>query len=326
MLKWHQRCQDQILETQSIKEELEVQKAEVVMKDGVIKTMLDDATKRVSSTGSTDDEQRLLIASLRKNASDPQKRYDDAEGAFVNQRWMFEQTEKMKLSPPPLSNSHVQIEQLTNRANSAETALLSINARSTELEEEVKEGISCLKEYEMECDKWKRIAKRMARWYYGEEGFDCTDYKGDGTGWPEYVDDGDDEMEDHHLPSLMGGKQKTDPDVAGQHDTTTDKIRQQHQQFVADQAKPQATLRAESDEAMTTRLAQEQYRAHASSQHVETLSFGQYAEHQRVRVFSNEPSRVERVVMLNYRVAKMVNLMPWAYTRADDGIQRSYSF
>lgn len=112
----------------------------------------------------------------------------------------------------------------------------------------------------------------MARWYCGEGGFDFTDYEGDGTGWPEYVDEGDDEMEDHHLPSLMSGKQKTSPVGAGRHDTTADEIRQQHQQFVANQAKPQATLHAESDEAMATRHAREQYQAHASGQHVETLS------------------------------------------------------
>ena len=53
MLKWHQRYKNRILETQNIKEELEVQKAEVVMKNGVIKNMLDDATKRVTSTDFT---------------------------------------------------------------------------------------------------------------------------------------------------------------------------------------------------------------------------------------------------------------------------------
>lgn len=139
MLKWHQRYQSQILETQSVKEELEVQNAEVVMKNGVIKNMLDDATKRVTSTVSTDGGQRLLIASLRKNASDLQKKYEDTEGALTNQKWMLEQAERTKLSPLPPSNSHVQIGELTTRANSADMALLSINARTMELEEEVKE-------------------------------------------------------------------------------------------------------------------------------------------------------------------------------------------
>ena len=123
----------------------------------------------------------------------------------------------------------------------------------------------------------------------------------------------------------MGGKQKTSREGADRYDTTADKIRQEHQQSVANQAKPQATLHTESDEAMAARISQEQYQARASSQHVETLPFDQDTEHPKVQVFSNEPSKVERVVLLNYRVAKMVNLMPWAYTSPDDGIQRSHA-
>ena len=63
-------------------------------------------------------------------------------------------------------------------------------------------------------------------------------------------------------------------------------------------------------------MSQDQYIAQAQSQHVETLSFVQEADPTKQRLFSNEPSKNETVIMLNYRVAKMVNLMSWAYTRA----------
>ena len=148
MLEWHQRYQNQILETQSVKEELEVQKAEVAMNNGVIKNMLDDATKRVTSIDSASEADRLLIASLRKDALDQHKKLEDTEGALINQKRMLKQAERTKLSPPPPAPSHAQVEELTIWANSAETVLLSINARTIELEEEVKESISCLKEYE----------------------------------------------------------------------------------------------------------------------------------------------------------------------------------
>lgn len=316
MLKWHQRYDTQVRETKSIKEELETQKAEVVTKEGVIRNMLDDATKKVTGTNFTSETDRLLIASLKRDLLDQHKKLEDANGTLTNQRWMLEQAEKTKLSPPQLAHVPMQFEELTIRASSAEVALLFMNARGIELEEEVRDGISCLKEYEKECEKRKKRARRLSRWYCDSEGYDFTDYVGGGTGWPEYDDDDDEPEDDHRLPKLMSGKQKLSREDAKWHDTTADKVKHQQHQSSANQAKPQATFATASDEAMAAKLSQEQYQAHASRQHADTLLLGQDAEPPRARVFSNEPSKFERVIMLNYRVAKMVNLMPWAYARA----------
>ena len=80
--------------------------------------------------------------------------------------------------------------------------------------------------------------RRISRWCCDEEVYDFTDYESGGTGLPDYVDEDDDELEDHHLPSLMSGKQQTNREGADRYDTTDDQIHQQHQQSVANQAKP----------------------------------------------------------------------------------------
>ena len=224
---------------------------------------------------------------------------------------MLNQAEYAKSLPTDAIPSHLNA-QLETRANEAEQALLSLNAKSIETEEELKEGIECLNEYEKEYDKWKRRARRMSRWYHAEKGYDFSDREEGGTGWPEYEDEDEEEeivhVEEPRLPNLMDGKSK---DIQP---TTADKVRQQ--QSVPFRAQPRAGESVLNDEAIAMGMSQDQYIARAQSQHVETLSFGQEADPTRQRLFSNEPSKNERVMMLNYRVAKMVNLMSWAYTRA----------
>ena len=152
----------------------------------------------------------------------------------------------------------------------------------------------------------------MSTWCYGEEGYDFSDRERGGSGWLEYEDEYEEDekayVEEPRLPTLMDGKSK------GGQSTTADKVRQQ--QSTPFQVSPNAGTSIMNDEAIAVGLSQDQYIEQAQSRNVETLSFGQEGDVVRQRLFSNEPSTNERVMMLNYRDAKMVNLMSWAYARA----------
>lgn len=69
-----------------------------------------------------------------------QQKLADANGTIANQRWMIAQAGHIKplsiaVPPNPLNT------QLEARANEAEQALLSVDAKSVEIEEELKASI-----------------------------------------------------------------------------------------------------------------------------------------------------------------------------------------